>query len=97
MDHDDGRFAARAIVAVSHRHRGVLMRHRDETRITPIALTRQRLDNRGEVGSRVYEDVFDTPLGKSAEIRLSGDLRRHVHVHSGSPCEALEAKGLSTN
>ena len=76
VDHDGGRLAAGAVVAVRHRHRDVLVRHGDELRDLAVAagVARDRLDDRREVGARIGEHVVDAAVGEAPDIGFRGDL-----------------------
>ena len=89
VDHDGRGLAGHAVVAVRHRHRDVLVRHRDDARKLPC---RSRVPGHGfddgrEIRARVGEHELNSALGQAAEIGLGGDLlRRCCFVHGFDPC-----------
>src|SRR5207244_13249543 len=63
-----------AVLAVRHAHRDVLVLYRDELRNLASAAVRDRLDDGGEVGAGIGEDVVDAAFGQPPEIGF----RRHL-------------------
>ena len=74
VHHHRRRLAGNAVVAVRHRHGDVLVRHHDEARRLGALALRQRLHDRGEIGSGIGEDILDAALAEPRDIGF----RRHA-------------------
>ena len=81
MHHDGGRLAGGAVIAVRHRHRDVLVRHRDETREFLVAdVAGERFHDRREVGAGIGEHVFDAAFAEPGKVGIGDHFLRGV-VH----------------
>src|SRR5437660_141293 len=70
MHHHGGDLARGAVIAVRHRHGDVLVRNRDESgKLGLVAgVAGERFHDRGKIGARIGEHVFDAALAETREV-----------------------------
>ena len=82
MQHDRLRLAGDRGIAVRHRHGGVLVRHHQRPghfAIRPCGAG-ERLDNGGEIGAGIGEEILDPVVCQGLQVVLGGNLG-----HGGFP------------
>ena len=70
MHHNHGRFARYQVITVGHGHGRIFVGHRDKFRNFPsLFFCRDYgLDYRGEIGTGIGKDIFNTPVCQGVQI-----------------------------
>ena len=98
VHHHGGRLAGDAVIAVRHRHGDVLVRHGHEPRGLGVLRLRERLHDRGEIGSGIGEHVLDAALSEPRNVgfrrhAVGGLGVGHGHIHSMGRGRAMQGDG----